>query len=73
VLEDKYLVWRFKRGSPDALRRIYGKYRDDLLRIACSLLGTTGDAEDVVQDTFLYFVKSQERFQLTGNLRSGAE
>jgi hypothetical protein len=37
VLEDRYLIWRLKQGSRDALCRIYDKYRDDLLRLAVSL------------------------------------
>jgi hypothetical protein len=30
-MEDKLLVLRCKRGSPDALGRIYEKYKDSLL------------------------------------------
>jgi len=38
MVEDKILVWRFNRGSKDALRRIYEKYKDDLLGLAVTLL-----------------------------------
>jgi len=31
VIEDRFLVWRFNRGDPAALCRIYEKYRDGLL------------------------------------------
>ena len=30
MLEDKLLVWKFRRGSKEALRCIYQKYKDDL-------------------------------------------
>ena len=64
-----YLVWKLKRGSRSALRRIYEKYRSDLLRIAAGLLVETADAEDVVHDVFASFVESCRHFQLTGSLR----
>lgn len=37
MLEDKLLILRLKRGSVDALRRIYEKYKDDLLALAVFL------------------------------------
>ena len=69
VLEDRLLVWKLRRGSRDALCRIYEKYRDDLLRLATALLNETGTAEDVVHDVFTCFVRSAKQFQLTGSLR----
>lgn len=38
MLEDTLLKLRFNRGDTDALRRIYEKYKDDLLRLAIALL-----------------------------------
>jgi RNA polymerase sigma factor (sigma-70 family) len=69
VVEDKLLIWKLRRGSRDALSRIYEKYRDDLLRIAAWLLNETSDAEDIVHDVFVVFVRSARQFQLTGSLR----
>jgi RNA polymerase sigma-70 factor (ECF subfamily) len=69
VVEDKLLIWKLRRGSRDALRRIYEKYRDDLLRIAAGLLNETTAAEDIVHDVFVAFVRSARQFQLTGSLR----
>jgi len=37
MVEDEILVWKFDRGSKDALRRIYEKYKDDLLGLAITL------------------------------------
>jgi RNA polymerase sigma-70 factor (ECF subfamily) len=68
-IEDAVLLWRFKRGSQDALRYIYEKYRCDLVTVAVNLLGDTNSAEDVVQDVFVSFVKSIETFRLTGSLK----
>jgi RNA polymerase sigma-70 factor (ECF subfamily) len=69
MLEDRYLVWRLKRGSVQALCRIYNRYETDLLTLATSLLGRTGQAEDVLQDVFVKFIESIDTFELTGSLK----
>ena len=69
MVEDKLLVWKFKRGSRDALRAIYQKYADELLSLAGNLLDDKAAAEDVVQDVFVTFVRSIEKFRLTGSLK----
>jgi len=70
MIEDKLLIWRFKCGSADALRRIYEKYKDNLLRLATALLNETTVAEDVVHDVFVCFAQSGEKLKLSGNLKS---
>ena len=70
MIEDKLLIWRFKHGSSVALGRIYKKYKDDLLRLAATLLNETSVAEDVVQDCFVSFAQSAEKIKLAGNLKS---
>ena len=69
MLEDKLLVLRCKRGSREAMRRIYEKYKDYLLTLAKALLNETAAAEDIVHDVFVSFAASAEKFQLTGTLR----
>jgi len=69
MVEDRLLVWKFKRGSRDALRAIYRKYADELLSLAGNLLDDKATAEDVVQDVFVTFVASVEKFRLTGSLK----
>ena len=69
MIEDKLLVWKLKRGSRDALCRIYEKYRDDMLQIAAGLSNERSAAEDIVHDVFVVFVRSAKQFQLTGSLR----
>jgi RNA polymerase sigma-70 factor (ECF subfamily) len=68
-MEDKLLVLRCKRGSKDALGRIYEKYRKDLLVLAIALLNDASAAEDVVHDVFLSFVQAIATFRLTGSLK----
>ena len=68
-MEDKLLVLRCKRGSRDALARIYEKYKRDLLTLAIALLNDRSAAEDVVHDVFVGFVQAIEKFRLTGSLK----
>jgi RNA polymerase sigma-70 factor (ECF subfamily) len=69
-MEDKLLVLRCKRGSTEALGRIYEKYKTDMLVLAMALLNNTSDAEDTMHDVFLSFVQTIGKFRLTGNLKS---
>ena len=68
-MEDKLLVLRCKRGSKDALGRIYEKYKNDLLILAIALLNEKSAAEDVVHDVFVMFLQTIEKFRLTGSLK----
>ncbi len=69
MIEDKLLIWKFKRGSSDALCRIYEKYKNDMLRLAAALLNESAAAEDVVHDCFVSFAQSAEQLKLSGNLK----
>lgn len=68
-MEDRVLVWRLNRGDATALARVYEKYRDDLLRLAASMLGDHAAAEDIVQDVFVRFAGDARTFRLTGSLK----
>ncbi|MHC4168801.1 MAG: RNA polymerase sigma factor [Planctomycetota bacterium] len=70
MLEDKLLVMKCRRGSKEAMCRVYEKYKDFLLTLAKGLLGEQAEAEDVVHDVFVAFARSVGRFQLTGSLRA---
>ncbi|MHC4627219.1 MAG: RNA polymerase sigma factor, partial [Planctomycetota bacterium] len=70
VMEDKLLIWKFRRGSREALRRIYDKHHGHLLKLAVVLTGNTDTAEDVVQEVFVNFARSADRIGLAGSLRS---
>ena len=70
MLEDRLLLWKFKRGSRDAFRTIYEKYAGDMLTLAGNLLDDKVGAEDIVQDVFIKLVESVGTFRLTGSLKS---
>ena len=68
-LEDRLLVWRLNRGDGTALSEVYERCRDDLLRLAGSMLRDAAAAEDIVQDVFVGFAGSARTFRLTGSLK----
>jgi RNA polymerase sigma factor (sigma-70 family) len=69
MVEDRLLIWRFKLGNRDALRRIYEKYKNDLLKLAVALTNDVNAAEDAVQDVFVSFAQSAARIKTSGNLK----
>ena len=69
-MEDRLLVLRCKKGSRDALCRIYEKYRDYLLILAVALSHDINLAEDAVHDTFVAFAEKLEKFELRGSLKA---
>ena len=70
MLEDKLLVCKLKYGSQDALRRIYEKYKNDLLALAVALSNDKSVAEDAVHDVFVSFAQFAEKLQLRRSLKS---
>ena len=69
-MEDKLLVLRCKRGSKDALGRIYEKYKDELLALAIALSNNRAAAEDALHDVFVSFAEYAEKLQLRTSLKS---
>jgi RNA polymerase sigma-70 factor (ECF subfamily) len=70
MLEERYLIWRFKHGSAEAFERIYEKYKNDLLKLAVVLLGDVHAAEDIVHDVFVHVAQTRASLRVTGNLKS---
>jgi RNA polymerase sigma-70 factor (ECF subfamily) len=69
MIEDRLLIWKFKCGSKEALRRIYEKYAGFLLTLATALLNDINAAEDVVHDFFVSFAQSADKLQLEGSFK----
>ena len=69
MLEDKILLWKLKRGSADALRLLYEKYKNDLLALAIALSNDKNMAEDAMHDTFVSFAQIADKLQLRTNLK----
>lgn len=68
MLEDELLKWKFRRGSREALARIYEKYLNSMLTLAMGLLNDASEAQDVVHDVFVAFARSAPEFRLRGSL-----
>ena len=66
---DSLLILKFNSGDRDAYRRIYLKYRSDLLKVAGHLLHDPDTAEDVVHDAFVQFARGCGHFELKGSLK----
>lgn len=70
MLEDKLMLLKFRRGSPDALRRIYEKYKDELLALAIALSNDRAAAEDALHDVFVSFARYAGKLRLRTSLKS---
>jgi RNA polymerase sigma-70 factor (ECF subfamily) len=70
MFEDQRLLSRLRTGDKDALRRIYEKYIDDLLRVATSLLSDIQSAEDCLHDVFVNFAGTVDGSMIHSNLKS---
>jgi RNA polymerase sigma-70 factor (ECF subfamily) len=67
--DDKRLVRELKHNRPEALERIYMRYRDDMLALALSLAGNQTVAEDAVHDVFVAFARAGRHLQVRTNLK----
>ena len=55
---DRALVSRIERRDADALAALYDRYAARVNGLASRILGDTGDAEEIVQEVFLYAWRS---------------
>ncbi len=59
---DRVLVAAIEARDADALARLYDRHAARLLGLACRILGETGEAEEVVQEVFLYAWRAASSF-----------
>ncbi len=67
--QDKLLISRFNQGDKDVLRRIYARYRVDMVTLAAALLFDRDQAEDVVHEVFVRLVQNRDTIRITHSLR----
>lgn len=60
---DRLLLGEIRNGKADAWARLIGQYEGRLLNFATARLPQRADAEDIVQDTFVSFVKGLSNFR----------
>jgi RNA polymerase sigma-70 factor, ECF subfamily len=64
------LVVALRQREPDALRIVYRQHHDVVRAFALRLLGLEADAEELVQDTFVFLPKAIARFRGDSTLRT---
>jgi RNA polymerase sigma-70 factor (ECF subfamily) len=59
---DRGLIARIERRDADALADLYDRYSARLMGLAYRILGETGEAEEVLQEVFLYVWRAISTF-----------
>jgi RNA polymerase sigma-70 factor (ECF subfamily) len=59
---DRGLVARIERRDADALASLYDRHGSRLMGLAYRILGETGEAEEILQEVFLYVWKAASSF-----------
>jgi RNA polymerase sigma-70 factor, ECF subfamily len=67
---DLELIDAINGGDPTAFETLYFRYRDWAVSLAHRFTGDSDAALDVMQETFLYFLKKFPAFRLTANLKT---
>lgn len=67
---DDELVARINQGDLDAFELLYRRYRDWVVNLAHRFTGSEDLALDVLQETFLYFLRKFPGFQLRAQLKT---
>lgn len=67
-IQDAELVERTIAGSADALAALYERHAAGVYRLACGLLRSPAEAEDVVQDVFLGLPRALRSYAGRGSL-----
>jgi RNA polymerase sigma-70 factor, ECF subfamily len=67
---DPELLIKARRGDESAFHRLMDRHADRLFRLACSLVGSAADAEEVVQETFLGAFAAMGRFRQESSVRT---
>ena len=67
---DQQLIAAINAGDAAAFEALYFRHRDWVVNLACRFTGSEDLALDVMQETFLYFLKKFPGFRLTANLKT---
>jgi RNA polymerase sigma-70 factor (ECF subfamily) len=67
---DLELIAAMNRGDAAAFETLYFRYRNWVVSLAHRFTGDSDAALDVMQETFLYFLKKFPGFRLTANLKT---
>ncbi len=60
---DRYLIEQIRQGSSEGWTQLVNRYSGRLVAFARSKVGKAADAEDIVQETFISFLKGLEGYR----------
>lgn len=60
---DRFLIDQVRKGDPEGWSQLVDRYQGRLVSFARQRVGRAGDAEDLVQETFIGFLKGLPRFR----------
>jgi RNA polymerase sigma factor (sigma-70 family) len=63
------LIIRYQRGQAAAFSALFDRYKDYVYRLALMLLRNSGDAEEVVQETFMDLLRALPSYDVKGPAR----
>ncbi len=63
VPDNEVVIARARKGDLEALETLYRTFEIPVFNMARRLCGTSGEAEDVVQDTFMEVIRSIAKFR----------
>lgn len=67
---ETYLLEQIRTGQPQAWRQLVDRYQGRLYAFAQSRLRQPADADDIVQETFIAFLKSLDSFRADASLET---
>ncbi len=67
--DGKRLTRTLQQDRTEALKHIYGIYKQDMLALACCLCGSRDQAEDVLQDVFVNLART-DGLHIRGSLKA---
>jgi RNA polymerase sigma-70 factor (ECF subfamily) len=63
------LIQRYQRGQPAAFEALFERYKDYVYRVAFFITRNSGDAEEVLQETFIDVLRALPRYDTAGPAR----
>jgi RNA polymerase sigma-70 factor (ECF subfamily) len=62
LANDEYLISRLRSGEQDAIAELFKRYSSAIYRLGKRMLRDSGEADDLVQEVFLYVYRKCELF-----------
>jgi RNA polymerase sigma-70 factor (ECF subfamily) len=62
LANDEYLISRLRSGEQDAIAELFKRYSSAIYRLGKKMLRDSGEADDLVQEVFLYVYRKSELF-----------